>query len=379
MKKILFVTKYHFTRYTGGAELQCAMLAEEFANRGWSVHYVSENSGTDAPSEWNNVKLHRLPENPDWRTCNRNSLKQVIEDVKPDVIYNRVFDLYTAHVMALAPKGCVTIWAAAAALDGFIWRHQLAICAAKPLRQILTGFRKTVYVRRRAQKAIRHATLTLAQLDEHKQTLNHLGIHPVLVRNSVTPCPESEMQSHNTEPVVLWIGSIKPWKRPELFFELCKRCEDADTRFFMVGEVQDAACQSALDRAIQELPNFHYLGFIPPDRVGEIYRQAHVLVSTSQAEGFPNTFTQAWMRGVPVLSLDVDPDGMLTSGGLGVYVTNVDELERELRKLLAAPDLRREIGARAREFTLKEFDLKANVTKLEKLIEQARKKISPSL
>jgi glycosyltransferase involved in cell wall biosynthesis len=377
--KILFVTKYHFTRHTGGAELKCWIIAEEFARRGWDVHYVSENDRPDKPRELAGVKLRWLPENPNWRTCNRDGLARVMREVNPDVVYNRVFDLYTAHAVELAPKRCVTIWAAAAALDGSIWPYIKAMYEARPLRQFLVKFPQALYVRNRALKAARRATLALVQIEEHGEVLRKQGIQPELVHNNIVIGEEDKVQTHEGTPTILWVGSVKPWKRPEIFFELCKRCADLEARFVMIGQVYSPQSEAHLKIAQRELRNFEYAGFVPPDRIREFYRKAHVFVSTSLAEGFPNTFTEAWMVGVPVLSLDVNPNNMLTSGGLGVYVTNVDELERELRKLLAAPDLRREIGARAREFTLKEFDLKANVTKLEKLIEQARKKISPSL
>jgi glycosyltransferase involved in cell wall biosynthesis len=35
-------------------------------------------------------------------------------------------------------------------------------------------------------------------------------------------------------------------------------------------------------------------------------------------EGMPNVFLESWMRGVPVLSLQVDPDGIIARHGLGV-------------------------------------------------------------
>jgi glycosyltransferase involved in cell wall biosynthesis len=42
------------------------------------------------------------------------------------------------------------------------------------------------------------------------------------------------------------------------------------------------------------------------------------VVNTSRLEGMPNVFLEAWARGVPVLSLEFDPDGVVAGRGLGI-------------------------------------------------------------
>jgi glycosyltransferase involved in cell wall biosynthesis len=44
------------------------------------------------------------------------------------------------------------------------------------------------------------------------------------------------------------------------------------------------------------------------------------LISTSPMEGFPNIFIEAWACGVPVMSLFVDPGGVIEKEGLGEIV-----------------------------------------------------------
>lgn len=368
MPRILFVTQYHYLRYTGGAELQCWMLAREFQRRGWDVHFVSENNRPDAPRDLDNIRLHYLPELPYWSDGNRAGLKTVMNDVKPDVVYNRVFNLYTAYAIELAPNSAVTIWAAAAAHDGEVTTTLAELWKTKSLKQFLALIPRTIWVRRHARRGALMAKLQLAQSTEQIERLSKGGFKPVLLRNSLQNTDDVQTQTHEGKPLVLWVGSIKQWKRPELFFELARRCDDLACEFVMVGELQDAQSDTTLSKALRELKNFRYAGFVPPEQIGKLYDKAHILVSTSRAEGFPNTFTQAWLRGIPVLSLDVDPDGLLSRDGFGATATDMNGLEHKLRELLADANRRREIGQRTQEFAKKEFDLQANVNRLEELI-----------
>lgn len=366
-RRILFVIRYHYLRRTGGAELQCWMLAKEFARRGWDVHYLSENDRPDAPRELDGVTLHYLPENPVWHDSNRAGVERVMRELQPDVVYNRVYNLYTALAVEFAPKHTVTVWAAAAAYDGRILGLFADMWQTKSLKQYLILLPEVFFIRARARRWALRAKLQLAQSLEQAERLRRHGFRPELLRNSIE-FGETNLQTHNGRPVVLWVGSVKKYKRPEIFYELARRCQDLDCEFVMAGEVQDEQSREPLERAQRELKQFRYAGFVAPELIGKLYDRAHLFVSTSRAEGFANTFIQAWLRGIPVVSLDVNPDQLLSTGGLGAAASTVDVLEQKLREFIQRPDLRRESGARAREFTLKEFNLHANVDRLEELI-----------
>jgi glycosyltransferase involved in cell wall biosynthesis len=70
--------------------------------------------------------------------------------------------------------------------------------------------------------------------------------------------------------------------------------------------------------AAQEVTNLEVLDPVPHDQLSERLADAVAIVSTSSYEGMPNVFLEAWARGVPALTLQVDPDGVIAWRGLGV-------------------------------------------------------------
>jgi glycosyltransferase involved in cell wall biosynthesis len=123
-----------------------------------------------------------------------------------------------------------------------------------------------------------------------------------------------------------------------------------------------------LMRDIQNTTNLDYVGPKTQREVNELLARAHVLVNTSVTEGYPNTFIQAWQRKVPVVSLTVNPDGVLDRQGVGIRAGTEQGLEEAVRLLLENSALRNEYGVRAREYAVRRHSLR-NTHALVRLIE----------
>jgi glycosyltransferase involved in cell wall biosynthesis len=68
-----------------------------------------------------------------------------------------------------------------------------------------------------------------------------------------------------------------------------------------------------------------------------------VLVCTSDREGFPNVFLQAWQAKCPVVSLTIDPDGVIEKYDIGRVSRNLDTMTADVDRLMTDDVLRARI------------------------------------
>jgi glycosyltransferase involved in cell wall biosynthesis len=88
------------------------------------------------------------------------------------------------------------------------------------------------------------------------------------------------------------------------------------------------------------------------EQLAQFYQRAICLCCTSENEGFPNVFLEAWSYGLPVIST-LDPDEVIAHKGIGRIATDDEELSLAIRKLLASPEQWRSTSRRARYYYLK--------------------------
>ena len=87
---------------------------------------------------------------------------------------------------------------------------------------------------------------------------------------------------------------------------------------------------------------------------GALFDRARIFLNTSSIEGFPNTFLQAWIRGVPVVTF-FDPDALVKRMALGRVAVSLDEMRDAIRALLQDEAERELLGQLAREFATREY------------------------
>ena len=89
-----------------------------------------------------------------------------------------------------------------------------------------------------------------------------------------------------------------------------------------------------------------------------------MLLSTSDGEGFPNTFLQSWASGTPVVSLMIDPDSVIERVGLGVVSGRIEDIGKDISVLMESANLLEEMAKRTRKYIIAHHSEQVVVTLL---------------
>lgn len=134
--------------------------------------------------------------------------------------------------------------------------------------------------------------------------------------------------------IILWVGNLGANKQPEKFIQLAKLPQMYGWKFVMVGGRQGA--DSFAEFFGEPRPdNLLWLGERSFQETSAWFDKSAALVNTSRSEGIPNTFIQAWLRGVPVVTLGVDPNQLITKNDLGRVGNDLQTMVHALHELLS--------------------------------------------
>lgn len=168
-----------------------------------------------------------------------------------------------------------------------------------------------------------------------------------MVRQMANTKPHAER-----DPYVVWTAVLRQPKRPDVLISLARQLPHI--HFIVCGGLTTHRCPPGYgEQMVSEMhatPNIEYLGQVAPDKSLQIIANSSVLLSTSDEEGFPNTFLEAWSSGTPVVSINIDPDNIITHTKLGRVSHSIEQTLVDLQFLLDSPRYRDDIAARARNY-----------------------------
>ena len=343
--------------FIGGAELQQVLIGKELIKNGFDVSFVVFDHGQKSFEIINGIKIYKtvprgyVLSGPKSFYHAFKSVWNALKQADADIYYQRCAGRETGFVALfchLRKKRFVWGLASDMDVDSTFSRN------AKLYVRILYNF------------GIKRADYIIAQSEYQQELLKRNFNKGSIIIKSAYPIEKIE-KSKSTPPIVLWVGTIKPeWKQPKLFLELAKKIPDA--KFQMVGGTsRNKQFYDKIKEEAERIPNLEFVGFVPYPDVNKYFNNASILVNTSSAEGFSNTFLQAWAAYTPVVSLNVDPDEIICRYKLGFHSKIFEQMVEDVKILLKDEKSREKMGMKGRRYVEREHDIKKIVKGYEKL------------
>ena len=149
----------------------------------------------------------------------------------------------------------------------------------------------------------------------------------------------------NARPRVLFVGSLRPFKGPQLVLDAAAHFPEAD--FVIVGEGVSAPELRA--RASRDhLTNVRFTGPLSLEGVRQEYRSADLLFFPSTWEGSPKVILEAAACGLPVIASSKYEPETVIHGQTGLLASLPAEFFQHLNLLLGNPGLRLTMGQAGR-------------------------------
>lgn len=149
----------------------------------------------------------------------------------------------------------------------------------------------------------------------------------------------------NPRTKVLFVGSLRPFKQPQLLLEAAARFPEAD--FVIVGEgLMAGELKARIER--ERLSNVTLAGLKGAEALRQQYQQADIFLFPSQWEGSPKVLLEAAACALPVIARKNYQPETVVDGETGYLVASDEELFVRLQELLAHSDRRRPLGEAGR-------------------------------
>jgi glycosyltransferase involved in cell wall biosynthesis len=333
----------------GGAELQQSMVAPELARRGYDVSMISMDFGQEEGGYLQGVRLLKMHA-PDagvpvvrFVHPRFTSLWAAMKRADADVYYQRTSAVQTGFMAAFCRMhGRKSIHAGASDLDFVPGRQDIRLRRDRMIYEY----------------GLRHVDRLFVQNPfQQKAARENYGRESVLVPNCFAPAPGSKADPRG---YVLWVATVRPSKRPELLHEIARRLPRH--RFVMVGgsdsDARGRAFAEGARAAMRSLPNATVHGFLPFAEADRLFDGARLVINTSTYEGFPNTFLQAWSRGIPIVSF-VGTGSMHRGEPLFETARDVDHATAQVARLMDEDAAWEAASRRAREHFLERHSVPA--------------------
>jgi len=351
----------------GGGELQIALLARTLAGLGHEVVVVDLDiqesfttpegiivypvKGYSGGVKMLRTFTHRLP-----------ILFSTFVDMKADIYYCRIRE-YRHILVYLAARRLNAKFVLALASDLDIlsiakrWKHFYS-SNIKDLWGVLNGVGGEIVY----PFLLRRADMILVQHKGQKEILSKKGIDSVMLPNMIE-LANMDIEQAEENGCFVYVGSLDKRKGFGKFYELVGRTPEHS--FKVIGRPRDKTGNGYYER-LKAFKNVELKGRLGHRETLKEISGSRALISTSPMEGFPNIFIEAWACGIPVISLYVDPGGVIEREELGVVADgDMEKLIASLKEIKRTEDFSR----KARLYVQQHHELNsARITEIDSII-----------
>lgn len=213
---------------------------------------------------------------------------------------------------------------------------------------------------------LKHADIVITQNKEHNKLLESIyGTKSVILNNGYT-IPEKEARERRC---ILWVARLDRWKQPEIFLDIARSFPSEN--FIMIAPLSgDREYAQKIQHDVLKIGNVRFFPGVNFSKINLYFKSAKIFINTSRYEGFPNTFIQATMNGVPIVSLSVNPDSFIEKNKIG-YCANgkLDEFKKKLNLLLNNCELYNISSDNAYDYAVKNHDIQDVSAKFVQIIQ----------
>ena len=319
----------------GGGQLQVALLAKALALKGHEVVIVDPGSSESFITP-EGVKLISVP---DWDKGLRGvrlflyripRLKKILLEQNADYYYVRM-----RTYMHLLP-----FWASKKTKGKFI------IATACDL-DVLNHFSKFKYDYKPRFNLFRFLTVDFPNdlvynyllkkadfviLQHSGQKINQNSAKgKIAIFPNIFDFSNIKVLENTNNEYFIHVGTLNILKGSQNLYDLINAL-DKNISIVIVGQPTDKKSEN-LYKKLQKLQNVVLKGRLNHQDTIQLIANAKALINTSNFEGFPNIFLEAWANGVPVISQNVNPGNVFNKYNVGIYC------EGDLNKMKKAIEL----------------------------------------
>lgn len=342
----------------GGAERQQYLIAKGLLDRGYEVSILTRNWNrggnykiADGFKVWKTLPNVRGTVMVPYKTA---KLMKSMHDINADIYYSRANTLFAILGPAYA-RISDSRFVYAIARDSKVDPNHLSTWNPIIKRAFIMG--------------LQQADAVVTQTQHQARLLNkEHGVNSTTIPNGYKIEPKSAVSDITNREYVLWVGRMDSHqKKPERFLTLAT--ELPNKQFVMIGPPNEGEKDyyERIQKRAEAINNLDFIGPVNPEMLGEFYNNAIVLVNTSDYEGLPNTFIEAWQYAVPVISLNYDFSGKLEKFEIGNHSGSMSQLIIDVRRLCENVQERERLGWNGREYVEQHHSFETFIDRYERV------------